>query len=109
MLSLLRPRGNDSHHIPIRLRRRTRMPPSMRRQQIFQVLAVMAILMRSLPPLRNRHIHQTTSSHRPKHLSTHHNPTRRSKWHGNRHQPLPRLRCSVRSSKALDHHSRTAP
>jgi hypothetical protein len=71
------------------------------------VAAATATRMHSLPHTRNRRIRPTTLPHLRNILSTHHSPTRRNKCPGNLRQPRLRLQCSVRSSRALDHHSRT--
>lgn len=107
----LRPRDNGSP--PVHLHRPIRLGPSTRLLPISQAPAAMEMSTEPPPthlllPPRNRLTRRTTSSHHRKHLSTHHSPIRRSKWHGSLRQPLPRLRCSVRSSKVLDHHSQTA-
>lgn len=98
-------RGSDS--VPVALHRPTRLAPSMHLPPIFPARAVTATPTNKTP-LRNRNTRQTTSLHLRRHPSTHHSPTHHSKWHGNLPQPLPRLRYSVRSSRALVHHSQTA-
>lgn len=90
-----------------RRRRPTRTEATMRLHPICPVAAAMATRMRLLPHTRNRRIHPTALPDRRNILSTHHSPTRRNKCPGNLRQTRPRQRCSVRSSRALDHHSQT--
>lgn len=100
-------RGSDSRPTLDRRRRPTQMAPTMRLRQICPAPAAMATRMRLLPTRRSRHTRPTTSSHHRKHPSTHHSLTRRSKWHGNQRQLLPRRRSSARNSKVLAHHNQT--
>jgi hypothetical protein len=71
------------------------------------VAAAMATRTHLLPHTLNRRIRPTTSPHHRNIPSTHRSPIRRNKFPGNLRQTRPRQRCNVRSSRVLDHHSRT--
>jgi hypothetical protein len=106
-LLLLQQSDNGCRQTLDHRRRPIRTEATMRLHPTCLVAAAMATHMRLLPHTRNRRIRPTTSPHRRNIPSTHHSPTRRNKSPGNLRQTRLRLRCNVRSSRVLDHHSRT--